>query len=292
MAWWNISMAWGLLLSKCLFFVQHFKYIQQEVDTQQVGENCPQHDRFVEAHYNHPFCLVSLSGLGRWVVNPNILPTNGCRKSRVEHFFYHKPWEINIQKLNFSMIYIPIWNLRSKIYPKKSSKSSGRPKKSLASSNLISSSKPFNKRAAEIETRSSKSAFLPTKKNAAGLIGFWDFSMGEIYQHLYSSAKNSLISVLQSCFSWEKKTNKLKPDMLNLFCNSSPFLEKEVGDSTDQISKEMLKTIQNDGGVNPGKLNPQINIHPKPHWKSAGFHGLSSTDFYWISTWFILLKDF
>lgn len=164
MAWWNISMAWGLLLSKCLFFVQHFKYIQQEVDRQQVGENCPQHDRFVEAHYNHPFCLVSLSGLGRWVVNPNILPTNGCRKSRVEHFFYHKPWEINIQKLNFSMIYIPTWNLRSKIYPKKSSKSSGRPKKSLASSNLISSSKPFNKRAAEIETRPSKSAFLPTKK--------------------------------------------------------------------------------------------------------------------------------
>ena len=85
-------------------------------------------------------------------------------------------------------------------------------------------------------------------------------------------------------FFLEKKTNKLKPDMLNLFCNSSPFLEKEVGDSTDQISKEMLKTIQNDGGVNPGKLNPQINIHPKPHWKSAGFHGLSSTDFYWIST--------
>ena len=214
MAWWNISMAWGLLLSKCLFFVQHFKYIQQEVDTQQVGENCPQHDRFVEAHYNHPFCLVSLSGLGRWVVNPNILPTNGCRKSRVEHFFYHKPWEINIQKLNFSMIYIPTWNLRSKIYPKKSSKSSGRPKKSLASSNLISSSKPFNKRAAEIETRPSKSAFLPTKKNAAGLIGFWDFSMGEIYQHLYSSAKNSLISVLQSCFSWEKK----KQTNSNLIC--------------------------------------------------------------------------
>lgn len=63
------------------FFVQHFKYIKQEVDRQQVGENCPQHDRFVEAHYNHPFCLVSLSGLGRWVVNPNILPRNGCRKS-------------------------------------------------------------------------------------------------------------------------------------------------------------------------------------------------------------------
>ena len=42
----------------------------------------------------------------------------------------------------------------------------------LASSNLISSSNPFNKRAAEMETRPSKSAFLPTKKHVFNASGF------------------------------------------------------------------------------------------------------------------------
>ena len=53
-------MTLGLLLSKCFLFVQHFKYIHQEVDRQQqvqfattVGE-IGQHGRFVEAHCNHP----------------------------------------------------------------------------------------------------------------------------------------------------------------------------------------------------------------------------------------------
>lgn len=213
------------------------------------------------------------------MVDPNILPTNGWRKSWVEHFS-----TANLEKSTSRSWFFPWFIYQPGICDQKFAlKNPGDgqvvEKPGLFQLDLLV--KTLQQSCSRNWDAAQQVSFPANKKTR--------FQCRENYQHLALQ----WIHWFRCCshFLSEKETNKLQAAMLNLFCNSSRYrLKKEAGDSTDQISKEMFKTIQNDGGVNPGKL--MSNQHLSSHIGSRQKFMDSCTDFYWISTGFILLKDF